>query len=106
MTAAIEGVRVANLGAGEFSVCSASTRIAVHTSSHHVAVALGRALAIVEGLVRGVVGSPAECPRCMSVRTFVAESRPCRDTIWRRRRCRACRARWTTEERTVDRGDA
>lgn len=101
MTILLGDVHVDNLGADDWSVKSATTRVRVHTRSMKIAIAIGRALAIAEGLVGGVVGTPCECPICGSVRTEVKDSRPVRDTVRRRRRCRACEARWTTEEKTL-----
>ena len=94
-------VHVDYRGADEYTVRSERTRARVHTSAVAVAMAIGRAIAVAEGLVGGVVGSPCECPVCSSVRTHVTDSRPTRDIIWRRRRCKACGQRWTTEERTM-----
>lgn len=101
MSVLLGDVHVDYRGADEYSVRSERTRAKVHTRAVAVAMAIGRAIAVAEGLVGGVVGSPCECPVCNSVRTSVTDSRPQRDTIWRRRKCRTCGQRWTTEERTV-----
>lgn len=101
MSVLLGGVHVDCIGIDEYEVRTTSTRAKIRTRSVSVAMAVGRAVAIAEGLVGGIVGSPCECPACGSVRTSVSDSRPVRDTVRRRRRCRACKRRWTTEERTM-----
>ena len=101
MSVLLGGVHVDYLGADEYDVHTDTTRASVHTSSVKVAMCIGRAVAVAEGLIGGTIGAPSECPVCLSVRVHVTDSRTVREAIRRRRRCKACGAKWTTEERVM-----
>lgn len=101
MSIILGGVHVDYLGADEYDVRTEKTRANVHTASAKVAMSIGRAVAVAEGLIGGVIGAPSECPVCGSVRVFVTDSRTVRETVRRRRRCKPCGARWTSEERVM-----
>lgn len=107
MTTLLGGVHVHYVGAGEYEVHTESTRVNVHTESASMARIIGRAVAVGEGLIGGTVGAPSECPVCNSCRVFVTDSRTIGDAVRRRRRCKSCRAKWTSEERvlTIDPSD-
>lgn len=101
MTAMLGGVRLDYLGADEWRIRCGETEARVTTRDSGTAAALGRTLAALQGMYGGVEGPPCDCPICGSVKTRVVDTRPLGDTVRRRRRCRACGVKWTTEERTL-----
>ena len=42
--------------------------------------------------------NPVICPNCASSDTNTTDTRPKKDIVYRRRRCKACGQRWTTHE--------